>query len=66
MVAVGTEQFYFHWDHGGQRTPETVAGPKMSLQNIEPFRKWHLSYDGPAAPATLTALKSGLVSKESE
>jgi hypothetical protein len=65
VVAVGTEQFYFHWDHGGQRSPDKVAGPKMLLHNIEPFHKWHLSYDGPAAPVALAALKSGPVSKQS-
>ncbi|WP_156767157.1 hypothetical protein [Mycobacterium sp. E796] len=65
VLAVGSEQLYFHWGYGGERSPDKVAGPRMLLHNIEPFHKWHLSYDGPAAPVTLSALKSGLVSRQS-
>ncbi|WP_375500704.1 hypothetical protein [uncultured Jatrophihabitans sp.] len=63
VIVVGTEQFYFHWDQGTERAPDRVAGPRMVLQNIEPFRTWKLTYDGPAAPSTLTELKAGPISK---
>jgi hypothetical protein len=62
IVASGTDDFHVHSDKGGQRTPERVAGPRMLLHNIDPFRTWHLSYDGPAAPTTLAAMQAGSVS----
>ena len=59
IISVGTEDFYFHRDRGGERSPNEVAGPRMLLHNIEPFRTWRLSYDGPAIRYSLDTLKAG-------
>lgn len=66
MIAVGVDDYYFHWADGGERAPDKVAGPKMLLQNIVPFRTWRLSFDGDAIKTTLADMKAGPVSKQGE
>jgi hypothetical protein len=62
IIADGVDDFYYHSGHGRPSIPERVSAERMVLHNIDPFRTWHLSFDGPAYPTTLTALQSGFVS----
>jgi predicted secreted hydrolase len=66
IIAFDTDEYYTHAATGGTRTPARVAGPLMTLHNTDPFRSWHLTYEGPAAATTLSAMQAGVIREDND